>query len=449
MEQEKNYCVYMHKNKINGKVYIGITGQIPEKRWKDGNGYLYNTHFSHSIQKYGWENFDHIIIADKITKRNAEQLEIELIQLYESTDPNKGYNIQRGGNLSGSKYVYQYNRKTGLFIKKWESTIQIEKELHISNSDVSAVCLGKAKTCNGYYFSYTDHGEKIPKKIYDWINRNECSVKVAQYTLNGEFIKIYNYLADASNSANNNSNQRINFNNKTSFGYIWKKVTEKNFDYTKNLSQEEVEAHKPVDILSKECFQYDLNGNFLKSYSSTTEAACSIGQPQLQTCIAQCCRGEYKTCHNYYWRYAECYKYGENLSQQELKEMRSYNGTTGVYQYDLNGNFIEFYPSITAAAKKYKTGTSNISKVCKGQLKKTKGFIWRYSYCTFSKEELDEINLNKKKRKVVQYDVENNILNIFDSVIEASRKTGTNASSIVSCCNGNYHYGNHYKWKYA
>ena len=35
----KKYTIYIHKNKINGKVYIGQTSQKPEKRWDNGRGY--------------------------------------------------------------------------------------------------------------------------------------------------------------------------------------------------------------------------------------------------------------------------------------------------------------------------------------------------------------------------------------------------------------------------
>lgn len=39
MEIKQNFCIYLHKNKYNGKVYVGQTCQKPEKRWNYGYGY--------------------------------------------------------------------------------------------------------------------------------------------------------------------------------------------------------------------------------------------------------------------------------------------------------------------------------------------------------------------------------------------------------------------------
>lgn len=66
----------MHRNKLNNKVYIGITGRNPEIRWANGNGYKYNPHFFYSIQKYGWDGFEHIILDDKLTRDEAKEKEI-------------------------------------------------------------------------------------------------------------------------------------------------------------------------------------------------------------------------------------------------------------------------------------------------------------------------------------------------------------------------------------
>ena len=46
------YTVYMHKNKINGKIYIGITSRKPEARWgTNGINYKTSPHFYAAIQK--------------------------------------------------------------------------------------------------------------------------------------------------------------------------------------------------------------------------------------------------------------------------------------------------------------------------------------------------------------------------------------------------------------
>lgn len=97
-KNENNYTVYMHKNKINSKVYIGITKQKPKYRWNDGNGYKTQI-FYKAIQKYGWNNFEHYILFQHLTKEEAEKKEIELIAEYKSNQKKYGYNIENGGHI--------------------------------------------------------------------------------------------------------------------------------------------------------------------------------------------------------------------------------------------------------------------------------------------------------------------------------------------------------------
>lgn len=90
--------IYMHRNKINGKVYIGQTSQSLSKRFgNNGNGYKTSSKFYKAIQKYGWDNFDHIILYDNLTPEEADTLEKQLIQYYHATDDQFGYNLQSGG----------------------------------------------------------------------------------------------------------------------------------------------------------------------------------------------------------------------------------------------------------------------------------------------------------------------------------------------------------------
>ena len=93
------YTVYQHKNKINGKIYIGITSQKPEQRWRNGEGYKSSPHFYSAIQKYGWDNFEHNILFVELTKEQACLKEQELIKEFNSTNREYGYNSTSGGDI--------------------------------------------------------------------------------------------------------------------------------------------------------------------------------------------------------------------------------------------------------------------------------------------------------------------------------------------------------------
>ena len=63
-----------------------MTSQSPNERFRNGNGYKSSPHFFHAIQKYGWNNFDHMILAQNLSKDEAIRKEIEIIALYRSND---------------------------------------------------------------------------------------------------------------------------------------------------------------------------------------------------------------------------------------------------------------------------------------------------------------------------------------------------------------------------
>lgn len=101
-----NYCVYMHINKINNKVYIGQTCQDIKRRWRDGgSGYLVKRNgkytqplFARAILKYGWNNFEHIVWAEGLIKEEANKSERLLIAIWDTRNPKHGYNIRFGGD---------------------------------------------------------------------------------------------------------------------------------------------------------------------------------------------------------------------------------------------------------------------------------------------------------------------------------------------------------------
>ena len=87
--------VYMHRNKINGKIYIGQTmyQDNPELRWgKNGEGYYRNELFAPDIFKYGWDNFEHIILAKDLNRNEAITLEKYYIRKYRTDEEKYGYN---------------------------------------------------------------------------------------------------------------------------------------------------------------------------------------------------------------------------------------------------------------------------------------------------------------------------------------------------------------------
>lgn len=97
-ELAENYSVYMLTSP-SGKKYVGITKRKPKYRWNNGNGYLKSKYLNNAILKYGWDNFRKDIVKTKLSRLNAEKLEICLISKYNTTNEECGYNLELGGNI--------------------------------------------------------------------------------------------------------------------------------------------------------------------------------------------------------------------------------------------------------------------------------------------------------------------------------------------------------------
>lgn len=99
---DNQYKVYCHTNKINGKRYVGITRTSTHHRWDNGNGYKQNRHFWGAIKKYGWDNFEHELLADGLDHDSACEMEKKLIREWNLMNDKYGYNLTSGGD---AKYL--------------------------------------------------------------------------------------------------------------------------------------------------------------------------------------------------------------------------------------------------------------------------------------------------------------------------------------------------------
>lgn len=186
-----SYCVYIHTNKTNGKMYVGQTSQKPEYRWDNGKRYCHNQYFYRAIQKYGWDGFDHDVIASGLTKDEADHFEELLIKELNTTSRDNGYNIMFGGNnhkhseetkqkmsktRTGKKHSDDWckNISNGLKGKKdinkkaleahrkkvkcvetnvtYDSQVEAEEKTGISRKGISACCRGYQQTAGGYHW---------------------------------------------------------------------------------------------------------------------------------------------------------------------------------------------------------------------------------------------------------------------------------------------------------
>jgi hypothetical protein len=102
-----------------------------------------------------------------------------------------------------------------------------------------------------------------------------------------------------------------------------------------------------------------------------------------------------------------------------------------VYQYDLDGNFIEEFKSVRFASRKLKINHSYIVRCCKNEYKHTFGYIFSYIKGGI----LPVTNPNALKKKIIEIDNNGIIINEWKSLMDCSRETLIDNGNLSKVCN--------------
>lgn len=208
--ENNKWKVYIHISP-NGKYYVGQTCKSPSARWQNGTGYKTQKHFWAAICKYGWDNFEHEVIAENLTQDEANAFEKILIEKLEAMNPEKGYNKDSGGEkgkyvseetrmkislshigeknpmygkhmseenrkVRSKKWkglnnpihgktginahhitpVYKIDKKTNKIICRYDTIQQAEMDTGAFHSNIVKCCIGERKTAGGFKWSYVN-----------------------------------------------------------------------------------------------------------------------------------------------------------------------------------------------------------------------------------------------------------------------------------------------------
>ncbi len=176
--------------------------------------------------------------------------------------------------------------------------------------------------------------------------------------------------------------------------------------------KEKPEYYKPVIC-------YDLQNNYVKTYSSAVEAGKSLGIAA--SGITACCK-LYKgraTAAGYKWKYKDSDVNIETIMYKESKKK--------LLQFSMDGQYINTYDSLSAGARAMNKEVANFKTAVKKGI--AYNFLWTLDDDYSKIENLME-ELSLKEQRILQIDTSGNVINRFKSAVEAQGITGLNNANI-------------------
>lgn len=163
-----NGFIYIIKNTVNSKVYIGQTRTSVDQRWKE---HLRHAQYgdqviNRAMKKYGVDKF-YIETLEICDISILDEREIYYIDLYDSTDKSKGYNVSIGGNTPRFKRkALSISDLIDLYVNKEFTLEEIASKFEVSRYIISTELRNAGITIRDRHASASRYN-KIPKETLE------------------------------------------------------------------------------------------------------------------------------------------------------------------------------------------------------------------------------------------------------------------------------------------
>ncbi len=228
--------IYLRTNLINGKQYVGQTNNFRrrEYEWKNINQ-RYSTEDSlidNARKKYGINNFN-VEILKECDDNELDLWEMFYIQQYQTKKP-YGYNLTDGGCGNRGYTMSEETRKrisenNGRYWKGKKRSEDVKEAVRIANASREGYWLGK----------------KRDEETVEKIKKSRKKKKVLQYTVDGQLVKLWDSITEASKNGFNYAHIvnccKGKYGFKTHKGYIWKFLDQDYENYRKVQEKETIQ----------------------------------------------------------------------------------------------------------------------------------------------------------------------------------------------------------------
>lgn len=163
-----NGFIYIIRNTVNSKVYIGQTRTSVDQRWKE---HLRHAQYgdqviNRAMKKYGIDKF-YIETLEICDVSILDEREIYYIDLYDSTDKSKGYNVSIGGNTPKFKRkALSISDLIDLYVNKGFTLEEIASKFEVSRYIISTELRNAGITIRDRHDSASRYN-KIPKETLE------------------------------------------------------------------------------------------------------------------------------------------------------------------------------------------------------------------------------------------------------------------------------------------